>query len=304
MKLEVIQLEQPLGALVYGWDPRQRLNTDDCIHLRRSLREYSVLIFRGHNQPTDSELVNFAKNFGDLVKGSEWFGDIAPTPEILRVNNLISKEGVPEGTGASDALEWHSDYSYVSTVGKESFLEAVEVPSKNPPRTYFCSQYDAFNRLAPSMVERLRPLRAYHSIKNYAAGGREVPTDGEDFRDGFQAKKARNKIFGFHQPDIPEAEHPIILRHPDTGREILYVSKGITRHIVGLSKNESDELLKELSAHSINSDYIYAHNWQVGDMVLFDTLGTLHRRDAWDPSERRVMRQLSTLWTPPNAETG
>ena len=85
------------------------------------------------------------------------------------------------------------------------------------------------------MAARLRPLRAHHSISGYAAGGREAPSGGEDFRDGFQAKKARNKIFGLQQPDIPEAEHPIILRHPDTGREILYVSKGITRHIVGLS---------------------------------------------------------------------
>ena len=66
-----------------------------------------------------------------------------------------------------------------------------------------------------------------------------------------------------------------------------------------MPKDESDELLKELSTHSTNSDYVYAHDWQVGDMVMFDTLGTLHRRDAWDPSERRVMRQMSTLWTPP-----
>ena len=66
-----------------------------------------------------------------------------------------------------------------------------------------------------------------------------------------------------------------------------------------MPKDESDELLKELSAHSTKPDYVYAHEWQVGDMVMFDTLGTLHRRDAWDPSERRVMRQLSTLWTPP-----
>jgi len=303
MNLEVIQLEQSLGALVYGWDPRQRLNIDDYIKIRRNLQEHLVLIFRGHNQPTDSELVNFAKNFGDLVKGSEWFGDIAPPPEILRVNNLISKEGVPKGTGASDALEWHSDYSYVPTVGKESFLEAVEVPSNDPPKTYFCSQYDAFDRLSPSMVKQLRHLRAYHSISNYAAGGREAPVVGENFRDGFQAKRARNKKIGFHQPNIPEAEHPIILRHPDTGREILYVSRGITRYVIGLSRNESDGLLRELSTHSINSEYTYTHTWQVGDMVLFDTLGTLHRRDAWDPSERRVMRQLSTLWTPTNAET-
>ena len=148
MDLQVMPLNEPLGALVHGWDPSQALGSNECTTIRRSLQEHSVLIFRGHIQPTDDQLVKFAECFGDLVKGSEWFGDIASSPEILRVNNLVNKDGVPEGTGASDSLEWHSDYSYVSTVGKESFLEAVELPSRNVPKTYFCSQYDAFDRLA------------------------------------------------------------------------------------------------------------------------------------------------------------
>ncbi len=298
MVLEVTPLDQPLGALVRGWEPKAALSRGDEGIIRDALRDYSVLVFRGHEQPTDEQLVAFAENFGDLVKGSEWFGDIAPVPEILRVNNLVDADGVAQGTGASDSLEWHSDYSYVDTVGKESFLNAVEIPALNPPKTYFCSQYDAFQRLSPGMADRLRGLRAHHSITNYAAGGRRTPREGEDFRDDFQAKRERNRRLGIARPDIPEAEHPVILRHPDTGREILYVSRGITRRIVGIPKDESDDLLKELAAHSTKPECVYAHEWQLGDMVVFDTLGTLHRRDAWDPAERRVMRQMSTLWRP------
>jgi taurine dioxygenase/pentalenolactone F synthase len=74
------------------------------------------------------------------------------------------------------------------------------------------------------------------------------------------------------------------------------------RHIVGLPKDESDDLLKQLAGYSTRPEYVYAHDWQVGDFIVFDTLGTLHRRDAWDRADRRVMRQLSTHWTPP-AET-
>ncbi len=299
MALEITPLGGPLGAVVHGWQPKDALSAADETDLRDGLRAHAVLVFRGQAQPTDEQLVRFAETFGDLVKGSEWFGDIAPKPEILRVNNLLDDDGVPQGTGASDSLEWHSDYSYVETVGKESFLEAVEIPSVNPPRTYFCSQYDAFDRLSPAMATRLRGLRGHHSITNYAAGGRRTPREGEDFRDDFQAKRERNRQLGLTRPDIPEAEHPIILQHPDTGREILYVSRGITRRIVGLPKDESDDLLKQLAAHSTRPECVYAHDWHVGDMIMFDTLGTLHRRDAWDPGERRVMRQMSTLWTPP-----
>lgn len=299
MALDIAALDEPLGAVVYGWQPETKLSALDESAIREGLRTYSLLVFRGQSKPTDEQLIRFAETFGDLVKGSEWFGDIAAKPEILRVNNLLDNDGVATGTGASDSLEWHSDYSYVATVGKESFLEAVEIPRENSPKTYFCSQYDAFDRLAPALAERLRSLRAHHSITNYAAGGKRKPREGEDFRDDFQAKRDRNRHQGIEQPHIPEAEHPVILRHPDTGREILYVSRGITRRILGMEKAESDDLLKQLAAHSTQPECIYAHEWRLGDLVMFDTLGTLHCRDAWDPSERRVMRQMSTLWTPP-----
>lgn len=307
MVLDIKSLDEPVGAVVHGWEPKVDLSSADEDFIRDGLRDHQVLVFRGHQAPNDSELIRFAHRFGDLVKGSEWFGDIDPRPEILRVNNLLGDDGVPQGTGASEALEWHSDYSYVPTVGKESFLEAMELPRHDPPQTCFCSQYDAFDRLPSAMVAMLRPLRAHHSITSYVAGSENeaadhTPDAGEDFRKGFQAKRERDRQLGRSRPRIPEAEHPIIMRHPDTGREILYVSKGITRHVVGLPRDESADLLKELAAHSTKPEYVYGHNWRPGDMIMFDTLGTLHRRDAWAPSERRVMRQLSTYWTPP-AET-
>jgi len=304
MVLEIKKLEAPLGALVYGWQPGEVLSRVDQRSIREGLYKHQVLVFRGHKQPTDAELVRFAAHFGILIKGSEWFGDIDHLPEILRVNNLIDEDGVPEGTGASSSLEWHADYSYVATVGKESFLEAVELPVNNNPQTCFCSQSDAFERLPSAMKKMLRPLRAYHSITRQKSQKGDTPItadiNGEyNVRDDFKAKRERNRQLGVNAPEIPEAEHPVVIRHPDTDREILYVSKGITRQILDLPKDESNALLKELAAHSTAADYVYSHQWLVGDMVVFDTLGTLHRRDAWDPTERRVMRQLSSLWTPP-----
>ena len=302
MTIAVKPLDTPLGALVFGWNPRTELSDADENAIRQGLAQYQVLVFRGHAQPTDKELVRFATRFGNLIKGSEWFGDIDPVAEILRVNNLVGDDGAPEGTGASASLEWHADYSYVPHVGKESFLEAVEIPVKNPPQTCFVSQYAAFESLPRAMAEMLRPLYAHHNITGYTTG--EDQTSGtvigeEQFRESFQAKKERNRRLGVERPPIPQAVHPVVIKHPDTGREILYVSKGITRNIIGMPRDESSDLLKQLHIHSTKPENVYAHDWQVGDMVMFDTLGTMHRRDAWDPGERRVMRQLSTLWTPP-----
>ena len=299
MTLDIRPLAAPLGALVYGWNPKAALSSQDHAALLHGLRQYQVLVFRGHERPSDIELVRFARSFGDLVKGSEWFGDIGEYAEILPVNNLFDEDGVPMGTGGSASLEWHTDYSYVSTVGKESFLEASELPA-SAPQTCFCSQYAALETLPRKTVDMLRPLRAFHSI-DYLYPAADKPATGSsrnELREGFRAKKARNDKLGLTRPRIPQAEHPVILRPPESGREILYVNPGITRHIVGMPRDESDALLKELHTHSTRASAVYAHDWQLGDLVVFDTLGTLHRRDAWDPTQRRVMRQLSTLWDP------
>ena len=76
MTLDIRPLAAPLGALVHGWNPKADLSSREHGDILRGLRQYQVLVFRGHERPSDTELVRFARNFGDLVKGSEWFGDI------------------------------------------------------------------------------------------------------------------------------------------------------------------------------------------------------------------------------------
>ena len=141
----------------------------------------------------------------------------------------------------------------------------------------------------------LRPLRAFHSLADFVDRDAVDPDAERDLDASFRAKQARDKQLGIERIPIPEAEHPVILGHPDSGREVLYVSPGITRHIVGMPRDESYDLLQELHAHSTRPEFVYSHEWEVGDMVVFDTFGAMHRRDAWDPKKRRFMRQLSTM---------
>ena len=294
MRLEIRPLAEPVGAIVTGWNPADELAPENRDELLRALRQYLVLVFRGHPQPDDASLVRFAQGFGELVMGSEWFGDLVEFPEILPISNIVGSDGVPKGTGGSIEFAWHADYSYVKRVGKESFLEAVELPEK-PPHTCFCSQYVALETLPPKTVDTLRSLRAFHSLAEFVDPDTLDPDAAQDLAAGFTAKQARDERLGLERPPIPEAEHPVVLPHPDSGREALYVSRGITRHIVGMPRDESDDLLEELHAHSTRPEFVYSHEWQQGDLVMFDTFGAMHRRDAWNPKERRFMRQLSTM---------
>ena len=95
--------------------------------------------------------------------------------------------------------------------------------------------------------------------------------------------------------DLSEKQWVIVVRHPESGRELLYVSPQITRYVVGIPRDESDALLRELHQHSTRPEFVYHHEWEIGDLVVFDTLGTMHKRDAWDAREPRYMRQLSTV---------
>lgn len=284
MQLEITPLPAaPLGALVRGWEPAEPLDDRDRDRILDALHRFRLLVFRGQPQPTDEELVRFVGWFGEPIKGSEWFRNAGALPEILPVTNIRGRDGTRLGVEGATDLEWHADYSYVATPAKTSFLNAVELPSE-PPRTYFTDMVRAFATLDPPLQDRLRGLRATHSIADYMA---------EPER-GFAAKVERDESLGVERPPIPEAEHPVVVRHPDTGDEILYVSRGITRRIIGMERAESSALLKQLHLHATRPGEVYAHDWEVGDLIMFDTLGTMHRRDAWDPTERRLMRQLST----------
>jgi len=287
-------LAEPFGATVTGWEPGEPLATEDLACLRRGLRRYLVLVFRGHRSPHDAELVAFARHFGPLIKGSEWFRDAGDLPEILPVTNAVGPDGIPLGTGGAGPLEWHSDYSYSPQPAKESFLEAAALP-KDPPRTYFCNQYVALETLPTVLVERLRTLRAYHSITEYVDPADPRAESGPELESSFAAKRRRDERLGIERPPIPEAVQPVVMRHPESDRELLYVSKGITRYILGMPRAESNALLKELHQHSTRDEGVYAHDWEPGDFVVFDALGTMHRRDPWDATQRRHMRQLSTL---------
>jgi len=290
MSLSIEEIDGPMGAIVTSWSSETDLSDDELATINEALRKRLVLVFRGQPEIADLDLIRFAARFGDLLKGSEFLRDAGEYAEILPVTNILDENGIPKGTGESNKIDWHSDYSYVDLVGKESFLNAVILP-EHPPRTSFTDQYRALESVPAKTLEALRPLKAFHSVTDIVAGDEIDAEIGETFR----AKVARDEDRGISRPPLPEAEHPIIVRHPDSGRELLYVSPQITRHVVGMARDESDALLSELYEYSTRPEFVYHHEWELGDLVLFDTLGTLHKRDPWDASEPRYMRQLSTV---------
>lgn len=289
MAFEIAPLAAPLGAEVCGWKPEQPLGDEDLAQLLRALRRHLVLVFRGQRSPTDDELISFGSRFGELAPGAAIFGDPAERPEILPITNLRDQDGDPLGTAGSAALLWHLDYSYLPRVAKETFLEAIEIP-ETPCRTHFCDTYSALETLPADQAKRLRELKAGHDVR-----GAVPPEDRVSIEADVERKRARDRRQGVQRARIPCSEYPVIRRHPDSGRESLYVSPGMTAHIVGLEARESRELLDVLHARQLQPELTYSHEWRLGDLVVFDSFGVMHARDRIPPGARRYMRQMSTL---------
>lgn len=294
MNLEIKALPAPLGAEVRGLDLTEDVSDQGldqvASQIKSWLREHLVLVFRGHPIPTDAQLVRFARHFGELVVGTAFLGDRSEHPEILPITNLVDDDGVPLGTGAAAEFPWHIDYSYLERVARESFLDALELP-RAQSSTYYCDLYRALETLPKARVDELRDLVAHHDLRGFIAD----PADREQVGRAQRLKEERNRREGIAQPPVPERDRPLIMRHPETGREALYVSPGNTRYVCGLSAEESDLLLQELFAHATRPERVYRHDWRVGDLLVVDAIGGMHRRDRFDPGDRRCMRQLSTL---------
>ena len=297
ISLEVRPVEAPFGAEVIGVDFAAALDDATFAMIARALYAHRVLVFRGEPR-RDEALAAFARRFGPLVRLYEHETTVPGFPEIVRVSN-VEEKGKPIGLAGAQELPWHHDHAYLDHPAKESFLEAVELPPQ-PPRTSFVDMVAALASLPPQLRERIAGRRALHHIDERrdadSGGERELRATGltPEYRDS-------TNVLAQQRIASQRALHPLVVRHPDSGLAALYASPLATHEIAGLSRSASRDLFAELFEHAIQPAYIYAHSWSTGDLVVWDSISTLHQRDAFDPSARRLMKQMSTQTATPLA---
>jgi len=271
--IAVESLPGPLGAEVVGVDPTTDLSPEVFEELIEALSRHRLLLFRDTAMDNES-LVRFARRFGAVIRFYEE-GTEPGFPEILRISN-IEEDGKPIGLTANMEIPWHTDYANHPRPAKESFLQAIEVSASGAGTTAFIDMYSAWEGLPSDLRAALDGREALHRPK--------VEYDLEDATSA-ATQSQRNAI---------QTAHPIVVEHPDTGRAALYVSPIETTEIVGASDEESRALFERVFEHVIQPEHIYRHEWSRGELVVFDAIGTMHHREAFAPSERRFMKQLST----------
>ena len=271
--IEVIPTGAALGAMVNGVDLRD-LDEEAFARIMQAWHDYSVLLVRGQTL-SDQDLIAFSRRFGDL--------DWAPVqengrrfveglPEIYIVSN-VKVNGEAIGSLGDGEAVWHTDMSYLDMPPKASMLYALEVPATGG-NTSFCTMYGIYEALPEHLKERIAGLRIKHD-GTYNSGGyvRQGITPTEDPRTS------------------PGAVHPLVCRHPVTGRRMLYLGRRRNAYLVGLDLADSELLLDELWSFVDRPEFAWEHIWRAGDLVLWDNRCTMHRRDAFDPNSRRIMHR-------------
>ena len=271
--ITVIPTGAALGAEIRGVDLRD-LDAAQFAAIERAWHDHQVVLIRGQTL-SDQDLIAFSRRFGDL----DW-APIQETgrrfveglPEIYIVSNVV-KDGEPIGSlGAGEAV-WHTDMSYLCVPPMASMLYALEIPPSGG-NTSFCSMYAIYDALPAALKARIADLKIKHD-GTYNSGGylRQGVTATDDPRTS------------------PGAIHPLVCTHPDTGRRMLYLGRRRNAYLMGLDLPESEALLDELWDVVARPQFAWEHAWQVGDLVLWDNRCTMHRRDPFDASSRRIMHR-------------
>jgi taurine dioxygenase len=251
--------------------------------IKKAAVAYQVVRIRGQDLGP-AAVVQFAKQIGDpTVRGAETEErkgsdrrDNKLTddrfPEIGAVSNIV-ENGQAQGAYGSQELYWHSDMVTREKPASFTVLYAVEAPS-GEGQTVFTSATLAAEALPPQRLAELAKL----SLKNSGAAN------------------AAGLVEGFDEiTDVttsPGRVHPLVSRHPETGRPALFLGRRMHAYITDLPVEESERLLEEVWAQVNREEFQWEQDWRPGDMVVFDNRGLLHRRKPFSPEKRRLLQQI------------
>ncbi len=267
------------AAEASGVDLRETLSDADILTIDRAMNEHAVLVFRGQSLSQDQQLA-FTKRFGPLDIGLNMANKIGRLgrKEFADIANIDANGNVlppddPKLMGLLANQLWHSDSSFKDPPAKYSMLYAEHIPDKGGDTEYadMRQAYDALPADLHDLIEgRSAEHYAFHSRNALGAGdaGRNVDA-------------------------LPAVNWPLIRTLPDTGRKTLFIGVH-TRAIDGMTVPEARMLLAELLEFATQRQFVYRHQWQLGDLVIWDNRCTLHRGMRYDIRVKRELRRSTT----------
>ncbi len=278
MPVDVVACSPALGAEIRGVDVSQPLDDATIGVLKDAWAAHLVLLFR-EQELSDADLVRFSNHFGECdhappneASNTTSDGYVPDAPEVTVISNVVV-DGVSIGSLGAGECAWHTDMSYMAEPADASALYAIEVPA-SAGDTSFLNMYRAYETLPKDLKEQLVGKKAIHDATYTSAGG---------------LRKGIEEVTDVRQ--TPGARHPILRTHPTTGRTALFLGRRVNAYILDMPVEESEALLDAVWAHTVQDRFVWTHRWQKGDLLLWDNRCAMHRRESFDPDDRRVMHR-------------
>lgn len=260
-----------IGAVVHDID-LNRLDDSRRAELRRALTEFQVLFVRGQDLSPEQQIA-LARVFGDPDKAKAFFPRHAQ-------NTLVEIVEAKAGAQRYGTDQWHADITFSANPPTGTVLHAREVPASGGD-TLWVSATKVYDALPPGLRDWLETLEAVHSFEHsgWPAWFRAQP-DGEQ-----RYREARAAC-------LPVV-HPVIRTHPVSGRKLVYVNPNFTDRIKGLSRQESDALLRQLFSLFERPDYQARLRWEKGTVAIWDNRATQHYAVADYAPQYRLMHRVT-----------
>lgn len=277
--ISVKQSGNCMGAEISGVDLSMALPEETFGEVRESLHRHHVLAFRA--QDLDARCFHaFASRFGPPEPHVLDQYHHPEIPDILILSNVV-RDGKPAGL-ADGGTYWHSDYSYLTIPARATVLYSIEVPQSGGD-TLFADQVQAYEDLPESMKRRIDGMVTLNVYGNRDDLDLSSRTSAPPPTEEQKARRGATLI-----------RHPLVRRHPYSGRKALYAVSGTSFAIEGMPDDEGLGLLRELAAHSTQPKYRHSVRYGVGDVVVWDNASVLHSATLTDPSHARTLYRVTT----------
>ena len=278
MTIKVTRLTPAFAARIDGADITRPVDDSTWAEIRAAFDEHSVLLFRGQALDDETQIA-FSRRFGPL-EVTRSMNPAAGTP-FARQSNLDIKTGdviPPDDRRMVYQLAnmlWHSDSSFKPVPSLCSLLSARIVPPEGGA-TEFASTRCAYPALPDELRRRVKDAVAVHDFS----------WSRDQVRPGFFTEKER--------AEYPPVRHPLVRRNPVNGREALFLGAHAS-HIVGLPMEDGRALLEKLLEHVTQPQFCYRHEWEVGDLIIWDNRCVLHRATPFDTARYKRLMQRTTV---------
>lgn len=268
MALSVRPLTGGIGAEIFGADVS---DPNQFRPIMQAFSDHAVIAIRDQKITPDQQIA-FARRFGD-INVNRFFAHVPDYPELA----MVLKE--PDQKTAIGE-RWHTDHSYDQEPAMCSILHTIETPEVGGD-TVFASMYSSFEALSDGLKDTLRGLSAWHSSRHIFGAAR----DGSETR-------TTGRI-GNAEAATQDSLHPVVIRHPLSGREALYVNPEFTVRFDGWTDAESRALINYLEAHCTKPEFTCRVRWAPGTITIWDNRATWHKAVNDYHGHRRLMHRIT-----------